>query len=94
MAVLKGDPQADLRELLQASLRPSCSGCHGDGRSGGEWPERAAKGRKELGLAETRLQIGFDVAPTLGDDGGVSKELADKVRAGLLLLEAVKPSKQ
>jgi|SRR5262245_649799 len=87
--VLADDPQADLRELL-ASLRPSCSGCHGDGHSGGEWPVRAAKRRAELGLADTRLQIGFDVAPTLGDHEGVSKELADKVRAGLLLLEAVK----
>jgi len=91
-AVLEDDPHADLRELL-ASLRPSCTGCHGDGKSGGEWPERAAKRRAELGLADTRLQIGFDIAPTLGDHEGVSEELAVKVRAGLLLLEAARESK-
>jgi hypothetical protein len=88
-AVLEDDPQADLREL-QESLRPSCMGCHGNGKTVGEWPERAAKRRAELGLADTRLQISFDVAPTLGDHDGVSKELADKVRAGLLLLEAAR----
>jgi len=87
--LLKDDPMASVKEF-EGSLRPICGGCHSKQPDGSQWEELARQRRHELELTGSRLTVGFDVAATIGDHEGVSKEIADKVRAGLLLLEATK----
>lgn len=91
-SLLRGDPESTLAELAPPMLQ-SCSTCHRavDAAQGNKkWQELADGRRGELELTGTQLWLGFDVAPALGDDGAVSRELARKVRAGLLLLEAAR----
>jgi hypothetical protein len=53
------------------------------------WRGLAAGRRAELDLARTALHLGLDVAPTLGDDGRASREIATKVKVGILLVETL-----
>jgi hypothetical protein len=67
----------------------TCTQCHAS-TGAKDWRRLFSKKRGELGVAETQLVLGYDVAPALGDDGKVSREIVDKLRAGMLLVEAAR----
>ncbi len=95
-SLLEAGPEAGPAELktdldeLGGRMGETCSGCHRSTAGEKDWRALVSERRGQLELGGTVLRVGYDVAPALGDDGKASSEIADKLRAGLLLLEAVR----
>lgn len=88
-SLFAAEPEAEREEILKPLLA-NCQACHsGQAPDGTPWRDLSPKRRAALDLSATRLRVGFDVAPALGDDGAVSREIAQQVKAGILLLEAL-----
>lgn len=89
-AVCAGDRTAFIG--LAARSRAICNSCHELPVAGSDlgWDDFFAQVRADLSLPKGVFRVGFDVAPALGDERGDSQRIADALRGGLLLVDALR----
>jgi len=76
---------------LAARTRAICNSCHELPVEDSDlhWDGFFAQMRADLSLPRGVFRVGFDVAPALGDERGDSQRIADALRGGLLLVDAL-----